>query len=211
MLYHERAKIAYMKKQVLVIHGGDTFETYEEYLNFLRGYKIDIERYKSDKSDWKPWLRQKLGADYEVILPIMPNKTNAQFSEWKIWFEKCFPYLNDGVILIGHSLGGTFLVKYLSENKFSKKIKAVFLVGAVYNLDSEGYSLVCFALPKKLNLQTENTMIYHSKDDPVVPFFALEQFKKALPNAQTKIFENSGHFNQEEFPELAQDILNLDN
>ncbi len=200
-----------MKKQVVVIHGGDTFETYEEYLNFLRGYEIDIERYKSDKRDWKPWLRQRLGSDYEVILPIMPNKTNARFDEWKIWFEKFIPFLHDNVLLIGHSLGGTFLAKYLSENQFKKKIKAVFLVGAVYGRDSEGYSLVSFTLPTNLNLQTETIYLYHSKDDSVVPFSALEQYKKALPNAQIRIFEDRGHFNQEEFPELAQDILNLDN
>jgi len=200
-----------MKKQVVVIHGGDTFESYEEYLNFLCNYEIDIERYKSGKTDWKPWLRQKLGSDYEVILPVLPNRTNAQFSEWKIWFEKFLPFLNDGVILIGHSLGGAFLVKYLSENYFSKKIKAVFLVSAVYNKDSEGYPVLSFSLPKKLTLQTENTMIYHSIDDPVVPFSALEQYKKALPYAHTRIFNNRGHFNQEEFPELVEDILNLDN
>ncbi|MDO8471159.1 MAG: alpha/beta fold hydrolase [bacterium] len=200
-----------MKKQVVVIHGGDTFETYEEYLNFLRGYEIDIERYKADKSDWKPWLRQGLGSDYEVILPIMPDKTNAQFDEWKIWFEKLVPFLHDEVILVGHSLGGTFLAKYLSENRFPKKIKAVFLVGAVYDKDIEGYTLVSFALPTNLNLQTEKIYLYHSKDDPVVPFSALGQYKKALPNAQTSIFDHRKHFNQEEFPELAQDILNLDN
>jgi len=200
-----------MKKQVVVIHGGDTFETYEEYLNFLRGYEIDIERYKSDKRDWKPWLRQRLGSDYEVILPIMPNKTNARFDEWKIWFEKFIPFLHDNVLLIGHSLGGTFLAKYLSENRFEKYIKAVFLVGAVYDKDNEGYSVVSFTLPERLNLQTETICLYHSKDDPVVSFSALGQYKKALPKAETKVFEDRRHFNQEKFPELAQDILNLDN
>ena len=200
-----------IKKQVVVIHGGDTFETYEEYLKFLRGYQIDIERYKSGKTDWKPWLRQKLGSDYEVILPVMPNRTNAQFSEWKLWFEKFIPFLNDEVILVGHSLGGTFLAKYLSENQFPKQIKAVFLVGAVYNKDSEGYPLVSFALPTGLNLQVKQIYLYHSKDDHVVPFTSLKQYKKTLPNAQTRIFNNRGHFNQEEFPELVEDILNLDN
>jgi len=200
-----------MKKQVVVIHGGDTFETYEEYLNFLHGYEIDIERYKSDKSDWKPWLRQRFGGDYEVILPIMPNKTNAQFDEWKIWFEKLIPFLHDNVLLIGHSLGGTFLVKYLSENQFFKKIKAVFLVGAIYDKDGDGFSVVSFMLPEKLNLQTETIYLYHSKDDPIVPFSALGQYKEALPKAETKVFEDRGHFNQEKFPELAQDILSLDN
>ncbi len=71
-----------MKKQVVVIHGGDTFESYEEYLNFLRKYEIDIERYKRDLGDWKQSLRPKLGEDYEVIIPVMPNKSNAQFEEF---------------------------------------------------------------------------------------------------------------------------------
>jgi uncharacterized protein len=200
-----------MKKQVLVIGGGDTFETHDKYLDFLRNFEIDIERYKSDKHDWKPWLRQSLGEDYEVILPIMPNKSNAQFEEWKLWFEKLIPFLRDDVILIGHSLGAAFLAKYLSENSFPRKIKAVFIVGAVYDKDDEGRSIASFTLPTRLNLQTENIYLYHSKDDPVVPFSALEQYSKLLPSAQKRIFEDRGHFNQEEFPELARDISNLDN
>lgn len=198
-----------IKKQVLVIHGGDTFQTREEYLNFLRDYEIDIERYKSGKSDWKPWLREKLGESYEVILPVMPNKTDAQFEEWKIWFEKLIPFLNDGVILIGHSLGGDFLAKYLSENKFPKKIAAVFLIAAVHDKDADGYALVTFALPKKLDLQTEKIYLYHSKDDHIVPFNDLAKFEAALPMAISRVFEDRQHFNQEEFPELVEDINNL--
>jgi predicted alpha/beta hydrolase family esterase len=200
-----------MKKQVVIVHGGDTFASYEEYLKFLRNFPINIERYKTDKDDWKPWLREKLGQNYEVILPTMPNKTNAQFEEWKLWFNKLIPFLNKEVILVGHSLGATFLAKYLSENDFPKKIKGVFLVGAVFDKDSEGYSLVNFALPNKLNLQTKNIYLYHSKDDPVVPFSALHKFEKALPAAHSRTFEDRKHLNQEEFPELLTDIQNLAN
>ena len=198
-----------MKKQVVVIHGGDTFETYEEYLNFLRNYEINIERYKTGKDDWKPWLRQALGEDYEVILPIMPNKTNAQFQEWKLWFEKLVPLFNEEIILVGHSLGASFVAKYLSENKFPKKLSAVFLVSGVFSKHKEGYGLVSFTLPKNLNLQTENIYLYHSKDDPLVPFSSLEQFMKALPKAHARVFEDRKHLNQQEFPELAQDVLDL--
>jgi uncharacterized protein len=198
-----------MKKQVVVIHGGDTFETYEQYLNFLRDYEIDIERYKTEKNDWKPWLRWALGVEYEIILPTMPNKTNARFEEWKIWFDKLVPYFQDEVILVGHSLGGSFLAKYLSENKFSKTIKAVFLISAVYDRDSERYGLLSFALSDKLDLQTENIYLYHSKDDPVVPFSALDNFSKALPGAHSRTLDNRGHINQEEFPELVEDIRSI--
>ena len=130
-----------MKKQVVVIHGGDTFQNYEEYLKFLRNFEIDIERYKTDKEDWKRPLRRVLGENYEVILPVMPNKTNAQYKEWKIWMDKILPFLNDGVILVGHSLGGSFLAKYLSENPFPKRISGVFFVAAMYDFDYDGYTL----------------------------------------------------------------------
>lgn len=198
-----------MKKQIVVIHGGDTFENQEAYLNFLKNYEIDIERYKISKDDWKPDLRRKLRSDYEVILPIMPNKTNARFEEWKIWFEKIIPFLNEEIILIGHSLGASFLVKYLSENNLPNKLKAVFLVSGVFDTDTDGYSLQSFSLPEKLDLQTENIYFYHSKDDPVVPFSALENFAQIFPKAHTRIFEDRKHINQEEFPELVQDIQNL--
>jgi len=198
-----------MKKQVVIIHGGDTFGTYEEYLNFLLKYSIDIERYKFDKDDWKKWLREDLGEGYEVILPIMPNKTNARFEEWKLWMDKIVPFLNDDVIFVGHSMGGSFLVKYLSENKFPKKIKAVFLVSAMFDYDDDGYSLQSFSLPEKLDLQTDKVYLYHSKDDEVVPFRSMTNFKLKLLNAVTRIFEDRGHVNQETFPELATDIKDL--
>lgn len=200
-----------MKKQVVVIHGGDTFENYEEYIKFLRDCKINIERYKTLKDDWKPWLRKKLGEKYEVILPIMPNKTNARFEEWKIWFEKIIPFFSDEIILIGHSLGASFVAKYLSENKFPKKLKGVFLVSGVFDKDFDGYTLLSFKLPEKLNLQTENIYLYHSKDDPVVPFSALENFSRELPRANARVFDSRQHLNQGEFPELVHDIKILFN
>ena len=200
-----------MKKQVIVVHGGDTFNTHEEYLKYIQDFQIDIERYRTDKVDWKPWLRQKLGENYEVILPIMPNKTNAVFDEWKIWFEKLFPFINNDVILVGHSLGASFLAKYLSENKSPKKVSGVFLVSGVFDVDSEGYPLASFALPPKLDLQSENIYLYHSKDDPIVPFSTLEKFATALPKAHSRTFEDRKHLNQGEFPELAEDILSLSN
>lgn len=198
-----------MKKQIVIIHGGYTFGTYEEYLDFLKKYQIDIERYKTKKDDWKPWLRDELGDDYEVILPVMPNKTNAQYEEWKLWMDKLVPFLIDDVILIGRSMGGSFIAKYLSENKFSKKIKAVFLVSAMFDYDDDGNSLQTFSLPENLDLQTDKIYLYHSKDDAIVPFRSMDKFKSKLPNAVTRVFEDRGHINQETFPELVEDIKGL--
>lgn len=198
-----------IKTQVVIIHGGDTFNSDREYQNFLKNFEIDIERYKQDKTDWKPWLRKALGKKYEVILPKMPNSNNAKYKEWKLWFEKLIPFLNNEVILVGHSLGASFLVKYLSQSAFHKKVKGLFLVGAVYDKDDDGYDLASFKLPEKLNLRTENSFFYHSKNDPVVPFSQLQLFLNKIPEAKSRIFENRKHFNQDKFPELIKDIKSL--
>ncbi len=33
-----------MRKQVIFIHGDSTFDTKEDYLNFLKGLDVDIDR-----------------------------------------------------------------------------------------------------------------------------------------------------------------------
>ena len=198
-----------MKKQVLVIHGGNAFEKYEEYLSYLKNKEVTIE--KITRNDWKDSLGKALGDEYQVLAPRMPNGQNARYSEWKIWFEKIVPLLDEPVILIGHSMGGIFLAKYLSENVLPKKITATFLVAAPYNAEM-GESLVDFALTRdltKLNEQVGKIFLYQSKDDPVVPFSHVEKYHKELPNATLRIFEDKQHFNQPELPELVEDIKSL--
>ena len=198
-----------MKKQVVIIHGGDTFESHEAYLNFLKNFKIDLDRCRIGKGSWKRWLHHALGEEYDIILPEMPGASNAQYEEWKLWMEKLIPLLNDEIILVGHSLGASFLVKYLSEAPCPKKVLGVFLVSTPFDTDSDGYSLASFSHQGKIKLQNQNVYLYHSKDDPAVPFSAMEKFQKALPHAHARAFEDRRHMNQLEFPELADDIKAL--
>lgn len=196
-----------MQTQVVVIHGGDTFETYEEYLTFLKSHPFDLERLKQKR--WKENLPEKLGEPFDVIRPEMPSKWNAKYPEWKIWFEKIIPFLNDGVVLVGHSLGGTFLAKYLSESKFPKRILATFLVAAPFDDQGADFSLADFSLPESLSpfeVQGGVIFLYHSANDPVVPFVDLAKYRKAIPSAKARIFTDRGHFDQEDLPELIEDI-----
>lgn len=193
------------KRQVVVIHGGESFRTHAAYLSFLRRLRLDFSRYRAPKSGWKGTLGAALGRPFEVIQPSMPNKLNARYAEWKIWFRKFIPHLNREVVLVGHSLGGLFLAKYLSEKYFPRRIRATLLVAPA---GSEGD----FRLPKNLTLlerQGGKIFLYQSEDDRIVPFKSLLWYQKRLPGATVRIFRNRGHFNQATFPELARDIRNL--
>ena len=197
-----------MRQQVLVIHGGDAYETYGEYLDGLKSKELKIEMLQF--VGWKDNLAKDLGKDFDVLLPKMPNAQNAKYNEWKIWFEKITPLLSDNIILIGHSLGGIFLAKYLAENKFPKKIKALFILAAPYHSMNE--PLADFNIESGLgnvSKQAEKIFLYHSKDDLVVPFESLENYQKEFPNAEIRIFEDKGHFHVLGLPELIEDIKSL--
>lgn len=195
-----------MKQQVVVIHGGDSFRTREEYLQFLKYFPLTIEQLRP-KWDWKRSLPETLGDGYDVLAPIMPNKTNAQYEEWVLWFEKILQFLEDGVILIGHSLGGTFLAKYLSEHTFPRRIGALLLVAAPHNHTGECGD---FTLPVSLAgaaAQVKRVFLFHSADDDIVPFTELAMYQHEFPNARATTFTDRGHFNQPEFPELVRCIM----
>jgi len=202
------------EKQILIIHGGEAFESYEAYFESLEKSEFNMETEKEKEKRWRYSLEKELGEDFEIIAPTMPNKQNSKYNEWKIWFEKIFPYLKDNIVLIGHSLGGIFLAKYLSENDFPKKILAIYLIAAPYeDKDTEAdYSLADFVLPsslKRFERQGGRIYLYHSQDDPLVPFAEVEKYAKALPKAEKIIFKEKGHFMQEDFPELLKSIRQL--
>lgn len=200
-----------MKKQVLVINGGSTFDSYRDFILFYKRLKIDPEKIKVH-NDWKNLLQKELGAGFDVYVPRMPNSQNAKYSEWKMFFERIIPILRNNVILVGHSLGGVFLAKYLSENKFPKKIKATILVAAPFNDLVTGESLGSFQLKKNISRfgkQGGAIYIFQSADDPVVPQINAARYLEALPGSRAMMFRTRKHFNQSSFPELTRVIQSI--
>ena len=203
-----------MKQQVFYIHGADAYLKREDFLESLRTREIrslpDLESMKK----WPSTLVEDLGEDYVVFKPSMPNSDNAKYDEWKIWFERHFEYLHDDIILVGWSQGGYFFAKYLTENDFPFKIKALFLLGAPllsHNDDGEDGADFQFDSSKvgELAERTEKITIMHSKDDFVVPYEHALKYKEALPDAELVTFEDKNHFLVEELPELLERIRGL--
>lgn len=194
-----------MKTQVFLIHGGMTFKNKKDYLRFLKTRKISIE----EKKSWKSDLKKNLGRNFEIIKASMPLKDNAKYKEWKINFERYFPYLKHNLILIGSSLGGIFLAKYLSENKFPKKILSTYLICPPYDNSLPGEDLVGgFRLKADLSLlekNCKNLYLMFSKDDNVVPPSQAEKYRKKLTKAKIIIYKSkNGHFRISSFPEIIK-------
>lgn len=197
-------------KQVIVIHGGTTFEKYDDYLSSLATKKINIERLVY-KPMWKELLQTNLGPDFQVLTPTMPNKTNARHSEWAAWFENLSSVFTHEIILVGHSLGAIFLAKYLSEHTLPIKIKATIFIAAPYD-DESIEDLTDFKithLSSKLTEQAGKLVFFNGMDDPVISITDLEKYKAALPSAEFITLPAPDHFMRVEFPELVDLIKHV--
>ena len=196
------------KPQIFIIHGGMTFKNRRDYLQWLKTREVSTER----KPNWTgEYLDTKLGRQFQIIRPRMPLQDNAKYEDWKIHFERFIPHLRHNIILVGNSLGGIFLAKYLSENKFPKKILSVYLVCPPFDNSIPTEDLVGgFALKSDLSLlekNTKNLRLLFSKDDAVVPPPHAEKYRRKLPNAHITMYKSkNGHFMIGTFPEIVKMI-----
>ena len=199
------------KTQLFVIHGGNTFKTDKDYFCYLKTRPISLEkriRYYDDYFD------KTLGKNFKIIRPRMPLQDYAKYRDWKICFESYIPYLKNNVILIGSSLGGIFLAKYLSENKFPKKILSTYLICPPFDnsLIAKKELVGGFKLKSDLSLlekNSKNLYLLFSKDDEIVPVAHAEKYRAKLKNAKIIIYKSkNGHFKVAKFPEIIKMIKN---
>jgi predicted alpha/beta hydrolase family esterase len=196
------------KKQLVFISGGMTFKSKKDYVSYLQNRELSIEK----KEKWHhKYLDKKMGTDLDIIRLLMPSPDNAHYEYWRINFERYFPFFKNNLVLVGSSLGGIFLARYLSENKFPKKIVSLNLVCPPFDNSLSDEDLVSgFRLKTDLSLiekNCKNINLYFSSDDNVVPLPHAEKYKQKLPMANIFIYnDKNGHFKVAKFPELIKNI-----
>jgi predicted alpha/beta hydrolase family esterase len=191
------------KPQIIYIHGGESFDTDEEFYTFLRSLPFDP--HEPARQRWRDWLFAALGDTHECHALSMPNKLNADYTAWSIWFEKMLPFLRDGVTLIGHSLGGSFLLRYLATHELPVTVAAVHLVApAVDHQECPGLGAFATDLTSWHGIRNTEAAVHlwHSADDTIVPIHHSERLAAVWPDAMLHTFTDRFHFIGEEFPEL---------
>lgn len=180
-----------MKKQVFFIQGGGD-DGYNETAKLVQA------------------LIKALGKDYGVHYPPMPEEDTSDFG-WLKQIGKEISQFEEGLILAGHSLGASLLLKYLSENKVTKKIAGIFLVAPPFWSGKEDWKqgLILqknFAekLPQKIP-----TFFYYCHDDDVVPADQFTTYRQQLPWVSFRGFERGGHLLEGHADAISKDIKAL--
>ena len=181
-----------MKKHVLFIQGGGE-----------DGYEADAKLVAS--------LQSALGSAYDVNYPQMQTDENAPDFGWLKQIGKEIARIKGDVILAGHSLGASLLLKYLSENQVQKKISGIFLIATPFWTGDEDWMKGLklrkgFAqkLPKSIPI-----FLYHCRDDEEVPFAHLASYVEKLPHASVHKIKSGGHQFNNDLKFVAKDIKKL--
>ncbi len=158
------------------------------------------------------YLRHSLQPSFKLHNPAMPNPENPRYYDWKMRLQADLPIGSSKIALVGHSLGGSVLIKYLSEGLCQAPIVALFLVSVPF-WGTRGWIMKEFTpdpdflerLPK-----IERTFIYHSRQDPWVPYSHAAFYSKHLPQATVRTLDGAQHEFKTGLPELVKDIHEIE-
>lgn len=156
-------------------------------------------------------LGSELGRDYEIRYPLMPNEADPGYSTWKAALEKEFTGLDEGVMVIGHSLGGTILINALAERRPKAALGAIILVAAPFvgqggwtSEDIDPWQDLAARLPVGVPV-----LLYHGTEDDIAPVERVDLYAKAIPSALARRLNGRDHQLNNSLLEVANDILAL--
>ncbi|MGH8145995.1 MAG: alpha/beta fold hydrolase [Rhodanobacteraceae bacterium] len=156
-------------------------------------------------------LRRELGKDYEVLYPRMPNEDEPSYASWKAALERELEVLRDGSIVVGHSVGGTILVKTLSEQSPHRKFGAIFLLAAPF-VGTGGWPSDEVRFPANLGAHLPEGVPIHfwqGLDDDTAPPSHVELYARAVPQAHVHRLPGRDHQFNNDLKEVAAAILSL--
>lgn len=191
---HSRYAPAMVKRQVLFIQGGG-HGTHDEWDSKL----VDS-------------LRRALGPDSDVIYPRMPQEDDPSYRRWKPVLERELGELRDGAVLVGHSVGGTLLIKLLSEQPPVCALGAIVLLAAPF-VGEGGWSSEELQLPSDLEARLPEGVpihVYHGLADEVAPPAHLDLYARAVPRARVHRLPGRDHQLNADLREVAAVIASLD-
>ena len=187
--------------KAIIVHGAPSKREY---------YDSEANDSQSN-SHWLPWLQQKLcQRDILAQAPEMPCPYDPNYELWKNDFERLDP--DEDTLLVGHSCGGGFIIRWLSDNP-GKKVGKVVLVAPWLGIEGDNPAMFDFSLRRDIAKQTKSGVeVLYSTNDGEHMQSTLVHLQKNVDNFKYHEFVNYGHFclrhmKTREFPELLQICL----
>lgn len=186
-------------KSAIILHG---MPSKEDYMNPNKDAQSNCH--------WLPWIQQQLLARGVLAqTPEFPIPYEPVYEDWKSVFERF--EINETTILIGHSCGAGFLIRWLSESK--RRVGKVVLVAPWIDLKKElKTGFFDFQIDSKLRELTESLVVFISDDDDQEMLTTVGILNASCPDIKIIRMKDKGHFTLKgmgtrEFPELKNFLL----
>ena len=179
-------------KQVLFILGGGSQEDYEADKKLVNS------------------LRQSLGEAYRIHYPNLPNESVPDYGRIR-QIDNEISRITDDLVLVGHSLGASMLLKYVSEREVPPKLTALFLISTPFWRGDEEWK-AGFILSENFADKLSKDIpfyFYHSQDDEEVPVAHLTLYRQKMPWATFRELPSGGHQLDNDLTVVANDIKSL--
>ncbi len=181
----------------------------------LHGVPGEHEYYSMDfpspsNAHWLPWLQQKfLRAGYLCQCLEMPNPTTAKYNEWLNTFKHT--QLNEQSIIVGHSAGCGFILKYLSHRP-QIKIAQLVLVAPWLDPFKEMGDFLQGELDKNINERVGKIHVLYSEDEPVSGVKETkDKILEIYPKTKLHTYKDKGHFSLKNTGYQFEDLWNIIN
>ncbi len=185
----------------------------------IHGCPSDVEKAMDPQTrtydkHWIPWVKQNLIAKgVETETPLMPSPWQPVYEDFKKEFEKLD--VDKNTVLVGHSCGSAFLVRWLGKSK--KKISKLILVAPWKIPERHGKTseyrekFYVYTIDESIKERVGKIYMFTSNNEHPDGKKSLEIFHEAL-GGEIISLENHGHYTlndmgTEEFPELLEKIL----
>ena len=166
----------------------------------------------------EPWdaklvesLQRELGPGYEIRYPLMPNEADPTVATWQMALDKEFATVQNGAVVVGHSLGGTILINTLAESAPEAALGAIVLIAAPFvgrggweSDDIQPRSDLATRLPPAVPV-----WLYHGDEDDIAPVAHVELYAAAIPRARVRRLAGRDHQLNNDLSEVASDIRQL--
>jgi predicted alpha/beta hydrolase family esterase len=171
----------------------------------------------SPNGGWRPYLMRELAHnDISSFSLSMPSPEKPILDEWLSEIKRYIDRdINDEIYLVGHSLGGTAILRYL-EKFDSQNIKGIVSVSAPCICKKENSRISEFLEDNfdwnLIKNKVSKVAVIHGDDDPLVPVVEAEKISNEL-DGKLIIIKNGKHLNGSagfiELPELLEVILRM--
>lgn len=157
-------------------------------------------------------LRTSLGNEYDVSYPEMQSDESAADFGWTKQIGGQIAKLKGEFILVGHSLGASLILKYLSENPISENLKGLFLIATPFWTGDEDWKQG-FKLQRNFaeKLPDVPMFFYHCNDDEEVPISHMDYYRRQLAQATFRVLKDGGHQLNSDLTPVANDVTSLKN